>query len=1375
MMKQILTGRGRGVRLGYAGRRVRLRNGTALAGGVMIGLGALLAVTQPAAAECVSGPTSLACSDTGANPTYSPLTFAPEGEWVVTIGQDNDAEAIISVDGVALTINDDGHGGEVIVRENSLISTYGDEGEPADRHGIELNPGSASYLDGNNTTIYTHDDYEFMVDGTIDTTGVGNHGDADGIHINGEGAYWFNEDFYAPNIANDIDITISETGEIIAADSAIYVDDFTGTLTIDNAGSLISEGYRNNGYDVYEWGSAAIYVDWAGDYSGGQGANVQIANSGLISGAGEYFGYDPQGPIVYDGAGIYIENEGYTTIANSGAIYGGTDAVSVYGSTEVDITNTPRAAEVMWMPGIVGGESGIVAQSIYDFNLENRGGLVLGLDDEGVRVLEVYSDELYDGDVVINNGGGWVDGEDEEAPTASGGGLIAGYWDGLDISNVSGDVIINNAGGADAETETHFAGGLILGVNGSGVQLEDIRGSVDIDNSNTLVGAVSEYLLYALSGFDMFEGEGEGEGSFEGTNPAGILGWEDGVEIYDVDGSVVIDNRSGQIIAVDSYYDYDDYEDDTNAGIDVSGVDGVTIGSYGDVDYIRSLAFVLKNGSSEPNPEIGGLIYGRDGVKLDDLYGTVIVENGNGTIYGSDVGLSVSYVDGGDVFISNLQGGKIEGEDDAIQLFGVMATNYSQDGLVGGSVIIENAGVVLSDDEDAIAIDGVRTIDIDNKASGYLIGDSDVIEIEDTYDGLILENGEARRATIITNAGIMASDDLPYFGRMSDEETSDVVAKWGMSVENQLAFASELSGFRSFAINGGELDLEALYQYEDIAEDDLIESSSTFDAGYHTDPYSSGATEIVNTGFMAGQIKLEGENQTDDQIGTLGNLVVNNGTWFVTGENEASGLGRDVFENGVDGWIQAAFDWDDSEDTDFYVDEFHNFGLLSMLDGSTGDDVDINGDYVGGGFVGLDVNFDALTSDSVYISSAISKQTGLILRKVAGTGFGTADNTIDVVNYGSGEFEAPSSDAFYIASNSDNFFMVDNQAYVGDGVVAWYLHQYAEDEEFELKSVWSPGAQKATNVVTGAQTLFYDAISVVEDHIYGGQAGETGGSGADVTYVSEDGRYAKRGAFWMKGSGRWTDQNRQLTLGGVPFDTSTEQTTYALMAGADFATDGNYRFGVFGGYLTSNVDFNVGGTAVEYEGGTVGAYGAYNDGRIFADVTGKVDFLNAHYVFSTFETDANILSYGLQANAGYRIQMSTSYFEPLVSGVVMKTDAEDFAVGAGSVSFDDGLSARLGAGARIGTQIASGGMITDVSLTGRVWNEFAGDNTVIVTDGGAGVSTFSDDPDGLFGELTGTLTLKPADGSWSGFVSGSGTFGKDYTSYGASVGLRVAF
>ncbi len=1333
-MKQMLKGRGRGVRLGYAGRRLRLRNGTALAGGVMIGLGAVLAVTQPAAADCTPpGNGGIACFSTGGTQT-APVNYSPENEWVVTIGQDDEAEAIISVDGVALTITDKGNGGKVIVRENSRVETYGPY---SSAHGIELNPGEASDIEH---STYWYGDYEFVINGKIDTTDVGSFTDADGIHVNGETAYWYDnegEERYPGSIANNIDIKIGSKGGIIAADSAIYVENFLGTLTITNAGALISAGYHSGGYEEDYYPSAAIYVDDAiGD--------VIIANSGIIAGGGTVYGYEDEGPYIYDGAGIDIYTLGTTTIANTGAIFGGTNAIEVAASSNVRISNhVPTSGEFLPYPaiGIIGEESGIYASYVGGFRLDNTGGLVAGLSDEGVRVDGVYRYDLEEsnGDVVINNGGGWLyPNGDEGDRVASGGGLIVGYWDGLDIYDVDGDVVVNNNGLADEEAETTFAGGLIVGVNGSGVQIGDVSGSVKIDNSNTLVGAVSEYLLYALSGFEMFQGEG----SYEVTNPAGILGWEDGVEIYDVDGSVVIDNRSGQIVSVGD-----------GDGINVSDVRGSGYGTYGE-DHTGRLAFWLQND--------GGLIWsnGDDGIDLEDLKGSVIIDNGNGTIYGDDKGITIDGVRRGDVWISN-DGGRIEGRtDDAIHISDV-SRGHGRHGSGGGVYIYNNGQIVGGSGDRAINIYDVRTVDIANDINGLITGDAEddwLIDLDETASGRIRDGHHgSRRAAIITNAGIIAGKDLGQIGSYLEADAS---------LPTLADLLDDIQPFWAFANGGGTLSTEALGGYRAAARGELVRSEY------------GGATEITNSGFMAGIVELEGENDAsrhgDDY---LGNLVVNDGVWFVTGSNTLSGYGEDVFENNA--WIQTAFEASTHEKTRFEADAFYNSGansLLSMIDGGIGDRVTIIGNYHGGGQIGLDVNFDTGHADKLIVrDGSISGETGLILRKVANTGFGTAGQEIDVVSYGGGEYNEPSSSAFYIASNSDNFFRANNMAYVGDGVVAWYLDHDSEWNDYELKSVWSPGAQKATSVVTGAQTLFYDAISVVEDHIYGGQAGETGGSGADVTYVSEDGRYAKRGAFWMKGSGRWTDQDRQLTLGGVPFDTSTEQTTYALLAGADFSTDGNYRFGVFGGYLTSDVDFNVGGTAVEYEGGTIGAYGAYNDGRVFADVTGKVDILNAHYVFSTFETDANILSYGLQANAGYRIQMGTSYFEPLVSGVVMKTDAEDFAVGAGGVRFDDGLSARLGAGGRIGTQFASGGMITDVSLTGRVWNEFAGDNTVTVTDGGAGVTTFSDEPDGLFGEVTGTLTLKPADGSWSGFVSGSGMFGKDYTSYGASVGLRIAF
>src|SRR5690606_32521568 len=121
------------------------------------------------------------------------------------------------------------------------------------------------------------------------------------------------------------------------------------------------------------------------------------------------------------------------------------------------------------------------------------------------------------------------------------------------------------------------------------------------------------------------------------------------------------------------------------------------------------------------------------------------------------------------------------------------------------------------------------------------------------------------------------------------------------------------------------------------------------------------------------------------------------------------------------------------------------------------------------------------------------------------------------------------------------------------------------------------------------------------------------------------------------------------------------------------------------------------------------------------------------------------------------------------------SSVDNFSGPWGAISFDDGNSARLGAGARIGTELGTGGAtVTEISLLGRVWNEFAGDNTAVVSDGVTSF-TMADDISGVFGEVTGTVTLRSLESGWSGFISATGQFGNDTTSYGGSLGLRMAF
>src|SRR5690606_31202410 len=91
-----------------------------------------------------------------------------------------------------------------------------------------------------------------------------------------------------------------------------------------------------------------------------------------------------------------------------------------------------------------------------------------------------------------------------------------------------------------------------------------------------------------------------------------------------------------------------------------------------------------------------------------------------------------------------------------------------------------------------------------------------------------------------------------------------------------------------------------------------------------------------------------------------------------------------------------------------------------------------------------------------------------------------------------------------------------------------------------------------------------------------------------------------------------------------------------------------FRFGLFGGYVTSSLDFDNNGS-VDYDGGVVGGYLAYNNGAFYVDGTVKGDLLNADYTFSNLDVDADVTNIGVAANTGYRFTTGAGYIEPIAS------------------------------------------------------------------------------------------------------------------------------
>jgi outer membrane autotransporter protein len=1319
-----------------------LLGGTALTAGVVAGLGALIAMPTPARADCAVGTNFITCMDMPSGET-DPQTLTASDDWVVHVGvvDINDVEdegtitiASGTVAGAALQVNAQNNSGRVVVTENSSILIEDNATDTFNtRHGILVVPGGAT--DGQLL--------EFVIAGSV----TSNDSNGDGIQISGSG----NATASATGNADDVTISVLESGAVIGEDDGIQLAGLRGLLTITNAGQIGGGDatplpFERMGIVVSQnlnlgdraAGDVDIENEEGGEILGGNSSAIHVATTGGAS-------ISNHGTITGQGvnrAGVYLNVGGDVVIYNDATISGVGNGIDVTGAASSTITNASYQS-------IVGGTNGINQTSIGEFSLDNAGGLVAGLAGDGVN-LETVSGA--DG-VTISNRGRAGTGDE---PLTLGGGVLVGSANGIDIDNVqNGDVVINNNGYTSGLVD--YSGGLIYGVGGSGIQISDADVDISIDNRNTYNWSGSGILLGDLNeDVDGFFPSAQLVGTSFTT---GIWGEVHGIEIDgagDDGGAVGIQNGSGLIVGL------------TDHAVEVSGLDGLFVDGE-DVDFYA--AFQLNNSSTTENPEQGGLVWGgENAIDLWDIDGNVVVENGIGTIFGRENGIEAEDIWRGGVLVTNGDGGLIQGLwGDAIQIGEV----DSFDGY-GGTVSIGNDGWILAGDR-AIAVDDAETVRV--QSTGLIIGDGDtdqpVIEVSGTDTDKVGTTTGAATEIYNTEGGIIASRNLPHFlySSWSSPDATEVPA----STFDSVALWADVTSFQSFVVDGGPLDADAMDDYADAASDLIVETSGG--AGY---------LENGSGSLIAGRVQMSGSND----VGKVGNSVVNNGAWFVTGETDIDGDSEfDTIVNS--GWIQTAFDDGVSETTSFDIDTFSNGGFLSMADGVEGDTTTILGDYFGGtmtmvldeleetsggGYLAVDVDFADAASDRLLVSGDITGETGIVIRRAQGTGLGTFGTEIDVVEYQLNDNE-PADDAFFISSMSDDYYEVAGEDYIQDGFLAWFIQHDAGDDDYELVNDWGPGAQNAPAIVTGAQQIFYDTVASVEDHIYGGQFGQSGGGGADVVEMAPPMTTASPdGGIWGKVGGRWTERDRELTIGGVGVDGSSDQNTYSVLAGADFIPgDGFFRFGVFGGYVASDMDFASDGSSVDYSGGTVGAYGAYNNGAFYADLTAKGDFLNADYRFGAIDVDADVFNYGVYGNVGYRMARGTAFIEPLVSGAYVHTSVDDVASAGHSVSFDDGSSARLGAGVRVGAQFASaGGMITEAALLGRIWNEFGDDNSVTVSDG-VNTATFSDDIDGVFGEVTGTLTFKSANSGWSGFISGTGQFGSDYQSYGANAGLRINF
>jgi len=1130
-----------------------------------------------------------------------------------------------------------------------------------------------------------------------------------------------------------------------------------------------------------------------------------------------------------NGIGLLVESEdgADVTVNVDGASSGSNDAGSITGTIGIDVngfTSTLSSFALNNLGHIEGtngagvsvagqdlvatignhsyasmiGADGFFANGDAQIDFDNKNGLTAGLNGDGLDISDIDGSGPAAFAVRVDNRQG---------------GVISGSEDGIRIVSVNPsstedgtDVLIDNSGVPEENTP----GGLILGVSEDGIGIANVRGNVAINNNFTQQGSIDLTKLDPLVFGELT--------ALQNGVTTGIWGNEDGIRVVNVDEHVGISNVNGRVVGL------------TEDGIFVAGVGGgVGIDNHG------------------TSSDVGGLAWGNwNGINVQNVLGSVNINNDLGTAYGVfDEGIFVASVQGATT-ITNFGGLAFGRLEDGIDVFNnedglVKISNGASDGKVG----------IIYGRFNGIDVNSEDGTEIKNFSHGAILGSGEqffnpVIEVNtfgspgnaatsDIYNaGLISPVGEDGVA--VAGAGFV----LPTFAVSGEPFDAPNVPSVTIDYDKILADASDIAAFSGSGGTQGSIANLGLYGTA---------------AGLFMIDSESGSVSVLNdtSGLMIGRVNLLGSTggEVADAI-IKGNTIVNYGKWFTTDstvsesssitieqENILSSLGEDAIYNL--GLIQTAFRGPGAEGgavnekTTFLLDDFYNggapttaevpstSGVVSMIDGATGDETDILGNYHGAtkpgfsAYVGVDVFFaqgvqgssDLLsigqgsllrtTGVPVAVGGDVDGSTGIIVHKTNATPGGVNNDGILVVT-ASGIDKNPLSqqcfgvacrlgNTFYISSFSEDYVNVNGIGAVQDGAFAWYLTEQAKvappDPDFVMKSTIAPwtGGDEA-GLVTGAQNIWFDTSGVVEDHIYGNHfpAIGSGGGGADLAAdepTPPGEASGDRHGIWARIAGNWT--NRDASVADSVFgtvDTSADQSTYSVLGGADFSPNGledGFRFGILGGYVTSNIDYAVATESADYKGGLLGGYIAYTKGGFYADTQVNWTPLDVTYHTAFGDVDTNASSVGFLANTGYRMDRGHFFVEPIASLTYVDATVDDVAAGGAAVDFSNGQSLQGGVGGRVGTNFAtSSGTTTEISLLGKLWNEFEDANQVTVTQG-PNATTFSDNIGGLFGEVSASATIFSSDRSVSGFVSGGAKFSSDFTSWSAKAGVRRTF
>jgi len=759
-----------------------------------------------------------------------------------------------------------------------------------------------------------------------------------------------------------------------------------------------------------------------------------------------------------------------------------------------------------------------------------------------------------------------------------------------------------------------------------------------------------------------------------------------------------------------------------------------------------------------------------------------IVNSGTSATVGSDadnirattagVGSSISIVNSGDIKTTGSHADNIRettsgaGSPISIVNSGNIATtgfyarglNGTTDG-AGSPISIVNRGTIGTTGTIALGVAGMTN------------GSGSPLNIVNR--GTITTTGSVANAIQGTTDGAGSLLSIVNSGRISTNALGIYAAALGAGSRNLLTNSGSLSA-------GTTGILAVSFAGTTIVNSGDISASSDFAIGV-----SGGAANIYNTGTITGFVALDANDKFINQAG---------GTFEArqTSDFDAYGTGgNDLFRSEAGGLVHTADNANAAETTQFiHLETFQNQGTISTVDGGVGDvftisntpgGTDLNFNGSGGSTLAVDafLGGPGSTADNFVVEGNVSGSTTVAVNNT-NTGPGVFNPVGIPVVFVTGN--TPTGNEFSLAKPIDTGFFDYDLFFTPTGSGFW-----------SLKSFPGGGAHLLPQLETAAQDIWHEGSSTWFDRttdlrvlLNGGATTTAYDPGGKSLSAAPSGNVTP--AVWARGSGGWLDRNDSASTSayGRTYNYNLDRNLQTMdfqmgldLGKRDVLSQGDALvFGVLGGFVQANLDYDHLVRQFDFNGGQVGAYATYLKGGLFVDT-----LFNAHlYELNPnatvgFPNSLNASTLGVRTDTGYRFGSFSggAFLEPLATIEVMWANIDGFSLGGNTVSFNDDPNVRGRLGLRAGTTMqAWAGTMMEPFVIGSLWGNLSDNNQATLVSTG-NTFRYQDNLQDAWGEVSAGVNFFNFSQTTSVFAKADVSFGDDLTGVGGKAGMRVVW